>query len=271
MCVTVRARVCARVCARARVCVCVCVCVCVACEDPVMIGLRAFKREFGSKYGYTRYNWGWSLRARLLLSVLLLAGPLCTAMSGKAKLSFPPLVKKWTVKGEPNWPGAEYTRRTRLKTTTEVDFSSEFVDELKELLGEEHFNHFEAAMKPTINRRLTRGKPANESGPKPIRPPYVLPRAQSEEQDLQASMASTSMSLSGTTSRTKFADTIQSPWGFVPEYMFEDREKLGSLDEWFEKYGRCACARPRREARMSRVRSRISERATSCSAAGPRI
>ena len=46
------------------------------------------------------------------------------------------------------------------------------------------------------------------------------------------------MSVSGKLSITREKDTMLTPWGPVPEYMFEDREKMSSMDEWFEKYGR---------------------------------
>lgn len=163
---------------------------------------------------------------------------------GKGQLSFPPLVKKWTVKGEPNWPGAEYTRRTRLKTHCESDLSAEFVDELKQLMGE-NYAHFEEAMQPKINRKLTRGCPPSETGHKPIQPAYVLPRAKPSDdakpgEDLAETLKGTTLSLSGHFSKTKHADTMHSPWGYVPEYMFEDREQMASLAEWFDKYGRPA-------------------------------
>lgn len=156
-------------------------------------------------------------------------------------LTFPPLLKDWTVKGEPNWPGAEYTRRTRLKTHLTEDMSAEFVDEIKELLGATNFEHFESAMQPHVNRKYTRGMPPAEKGNKVIQKAYVLPRAEtpaaaggSDEDPLM----STTLSLSGKFSMTKTADSMHSPWGYVPNYMFEDRERMKSLDEWFGKYGR---------------------------------
>ena len=160
-------------------------------------------------------------------------------------LSFPPLVKKWTVKGEPNWPGAEYTRRTRLKTNLDPThpFSAEFVDEMRELLGE-NYDHYASALQPAVNRKHTRGKPASESGHRPIAPPYVLPRANRDpnaaERDLDAPdpLAGTTLSLSGHLSKTRQSDNMYTKFGPVPEYMFEDREGMANMDEWFEKYGR---------------------------------
>lgn len=57
-------------------------------------------------------------------------------------LSFPPLVKKWTVKSEANWPGAENTRKTKLKTRLDQNYSSDFIEELKATLGD-NFDTFE--------------------------------------------------------------------------------------------------------------------------------
>ena len=103
---------------------------------------------------------------------------------GKNLLSFPPLVAQFRPSGqEPTWPGQEYTRRTRLKTHLDPAHavSTDFVDEMKELLGA-NYSHFEEAMKPQVNRSttFTRGKPPSEKGHKPIQPSYKLPRAVSE-------------------------------------------------------------------------------------------
>ena len=40
---------------------------------------------------------------------------------------------QWTVKSEADWPGAEYTRRTRLKTRCEEPYNAAFLDEVKSL------------------------------------------------------------------------------------------------------------------------------------------
>ena len=160
---------------------------------------------------------------------------------GRNQLSFPPLTKSWTCKSEANWPGAEYTRRTRLKTRCDPTqpFGPDFVDELKELLGE-NFSHFEDALQPGIDRRYTRGKPPEEHGNRPIQPAYVLPRAESEKAnpDDPDPLASTTMSLSGTLSKTRQPENMYTKFGPAPEYMFEDREKMQNMEEWFEKYGR---------------------------------
>ena len=155
-------------------------------------------------------------------------------------LSFPPLTKNWTVKGEPKWPGAEYTRRTRMKTTLEQDISAEFLEEMKELLGE-HYEHYETAMHPNINRKLTRGKPPDEKGDRKIQPSYTLRRSTDDEGGEEGGenpLAATTRSLSGHLSKSKTLDSMTTPWGTVPEYMFEDRERMVKMDEWFDKYGR---------------------------------
>ena len=119
-------------------------------------------------------------------------------------LTFPPLVKQWTVKGEASWPGAEYTRRTRLKTRFEQEFSAEFLDELKETLGEKGFESFTKEMQPSVNRKLTRGKPAAESGHRAIQPAYTLRRADGPiDPDEDNPLAGTTLSLSGHVSKTK--------------------------------------------------------------------
>ena len=70
-------------------------------------------------------------------------------------LSFPPLTKNWTVKGEPKWPGAEYTLAHAHEDDIGAGHLGEFLEEMKELLGE-HYEHYETAMHPNINRKLTR-------------------------------------------------------------------------------------------------------------------
>ena len=157
-------------------------------------------------------------------------------------LSFPPLTRKWTVRSDPNWPGAEYTRRTRLKTKCELPFSADFVNEMKGLLGD-NFSHFESAMQPTIHPRLTRGRPPAESGSRPIQVAYTLPRAQHAEAGEGAMdgnpLASSTRSLSGHLSKTRVPEIMYTKFGPVPEYMFEDREKdVDSLSKWFDQYGR---------------------------------
>ena len=151
-------------------------------------------------------------------------------------LTFPPLVKQWTVKGEASWPGAEYTRRTRLKTQLDTDFSAEFVDDLKETLGK-NFDEFANAMGPNINRKLTRGMPPSEKGHRPIQPQYQLRRAGEPDGD-DNPLAGTTMGLSGHISKIKVPEISHTTHGPVPEYMFDDREKMKSLAEWFDKYGR---------------------------------
>ena len=102
--------------------------------------------------------------------------------------TFPPLVTQWTVKSEPKWPGAEYTRRTRLKTVCEGAYSSAFMDELKAILGEDNFEHYEAAMKPCIGPR-GRGDPPPAFMPAAkckIPEAYKLRRAEASTQDLGA-------------------------------------------------------------------------------------
>ena len=154
-------------------------------------------------------------------------------------LTFPPLVKNWTVKGEPNWPGAEYTRRTRMKTTLEEDVSAEFMDELKATVGEKCYEHYCNDMHPAINRKLLRGKPPDEKGAKKIQPQYQITRADAPEPgDDNDPMMGTTMSLSGHLSKTKVSECMYTSWGPVPEFMFDDREKMRSLSDWFEKYGR---------------------------------
>lgn len=161
---------------------------------------------------------------------------------GRNQLSFPPLVAQFRPSGqEPTWPGQEYTRRTRLKTHLDPTHavSSDFVDEMKELLGD-NYAHFEEAMKPSVSHGVARGRPPAEKGHKPIQPSYKLPRAATEtltETDSNP-FASTTRSLSGHLSKSKVPEDMYTPWGAVPEYLFEDREKMPDLASWFEKYGR---------------------------------
>lgn len=148
-----------------------------------------------------------------------------------SRFSFPPVVasRKWTVKSESNWPGAEYTRRLRLRTTCVESFAPEFLDELQATLGEENFLIFQQALKPTASSQMQRGKPPAESGVKSIKPPYKLQRPCTEGEErrlLHTSRASTTLSLSGQPSRSKFLESFCTKYGAAPSYMFEDREKV---------------------------------------------
>ena len=157
----------------------------------------------------------------------------------KNQMSFPPLVHKWTVKSEADWPGAEYTRRTRLKTRCEETYNAAFLDEVKALLGETNFNHYQEAMRPSINRRINRGKPPAEGwvGATPIHPSATLRRRGG---DLTQTMSSTTFGMSGQQSRTRLIESTKTKWGDVPCYMWDNQpaEPVASLDEWFLTYGR---------------------------------
>lgn len=192
------------------------------------------------------------------------------------KVSFPPLVTRWTVKSEPNWPGAEYTRRTRLKTECEGTYSAAFMAELEATLGAVNFQQYMEAMRPTVKPRA-RGTPPPTAPPAAacrIPPPYVLRRAEGEVEDLGATSASagqralgtlrsSTRSLTGTMSQSRVLDVAHTTYGPTPSYMFEDREQarpvprprlrwthtpdpppssfawqMSSMDEWFVKYGR---------------------------------
>ena len=101
-----------------------------------------------------------------------------TKPRSRPQLTFPPLVSQWTVRSKPNWPGAEYTRRTRLKTTCDKTYSAAFMKELEETLGGEGFETYKQAMRPTTNAKstFTRGRPPAEKGRKKITPGSPGPR-----------------------------------------------------------------------------------------------
>ena len=148
---------------------------------------------------------------------------------GKAQLSFPPLVasKKWTVKSEASWPGAEFTRRSRLKTSLTETYNSDFMVEMERALGKGNFLHYQEALQPQVASQMPRGKPPSEHGNKPIQKSYVLARKEEEEgQDMAATLGSTTTSLSGKTSKTRFLDSINSQFGPAPSYLWEDREQV---------------------------------------------
>lgn len=157
-------------------------------------------------------------------------------------LSFPPLTKDWTCKSEANWPGAEYTRRTRIKKQLDPSYglSKDFVDEMEGLLGET-FGHWEDSMKPSVRPNVARGKPPAEHGDRPIQPSYHLRRAPVTDDsgtESAVDLRSTTLSLSGHTSKSRANETSYTKFGPVPAYLFEDREKLDSFSAWFEQYGR---------------------------------
>lgn len=130
-------------------------------------------------------------------------------------LTFPPLVKQWTVKSDASWPGAEYTRRTRLKTHLSEEVSSEFMEEMRVNLGDANFEHYREAMQPGINRKLTRGNPPPEQGTRPIQPAYVLRRSDAPLDPEENPLAGTTLSLSGHMSQTKIPDNMYTVWGPV--------------------------------------------------------
>lgn len=163
-------------------------------------------------------------------------------------LSFPPLVKKWTVKSEATWPGAENTRKTKLKTRLDQNYSGDFIEELKVTLGD-NFDTFEQAMQPRVNPRQTRGRPAAPLGPGPdgeprrlsevpIQPSVSLKRADAGAGAKgDGALASTTRSLSGTLSKSRYLEFAHSPWGLTPAHLYEDPEGMASFAEWREKYG----------------------------------
>ena len=108
-------------------------------------------------------------------------------------------------------------------------YSPAFLDELQESLGKQNFQMFQDALQPAASTHMPRGKPPSESGRKPIKPKYILQRARTEGDDgglLGASLASTTRSLSGHASNSRFLDSFGTKYGQVPSYMFEDREKV---------------------------------------------
>jgi len=180
-------------------------------------------------------------------------GPLTLAQQATAKswrgrgasvsgLAFPPLTKNWTVKSEASWPGADYTRRTRLKNKLDPTYnlSPDFVNEMEGLLGDT-YEHWFSSMKPTVLNTAHRGKPPAMSGDTPIPPTYVLQRADTVDEDGTASapdLKAATVQLSGQLSKSRFNETAYTRFGPVPSYLWEDREKMDSLSAWFEAYGR---------------------------------
>lgn len=156
-------------------------------------------------------------------------------------LSFPPLTTIFKPSGsEATWPGAEYTRRTRLKTRLDpsVGVSTEFIEEMESLLGDT-FGDWEDSMKPPVKRGVHRGKPPASSGDKPIQPSYTLRKAEKlDATGAPISFAGTTTGLDGKISKLTINGTMMSKFGPVPEHLFEDPEKMDSLGSWFEKYGR---------------------------------
>ena len=155
-----------------------------------------------------------------------------------AKLSFPPLANKFNPSGTVGtWPGAEFTRRTKLKTRCVEEYSSQFLDEMRGLLGERGFDAYQTALQPSISRKLSRGKPPEEGGASVIQPRARLVRDGGE---LSKTLSSSTTMLSGHASRARVLELTHTPWGDVPSHMFDNKpaEPVASLDEWFLTYGR---------------------------------
>ena len=156
----------------------------------------------------------------------------------KQQLSFPPLVSKFHPSGQyASWPGAEYTRRTKMKARCVEEYSAAFLDEMRAILGERGFEAYEAALQPSISRRLSRGKPPEEGGASAIQPRARLERDGGE---LSQTLGSSTATLSGHTSRARVLELTHTRWGDVPSHMFDNKpaEPVASLDEWFLTYGR---------------------------------
>ena len=156
------------------------------------------------------------------------------------ELSFPPLATKFNPSGTVGtWPGAEFTRRTKLKTRCIEEYSSQFLDEMRASLGERGFEAYQTALQPSISRRLSRGKPPEEvaRGAIPIQPRARLVR---EGGELSQTMSSSTTMLSGHASRARCLELTHTPWGDVPSHMFDNKpaQPVASLDEWFLEYGR---------------------------------
>ena len=149
-------------------------------------------------------------------------------------LSFPPLTGHFNPSGsEATWPGADHTRRTKLKTKLDptIAMSPEFVEEMEALLGDT-FKDWEDSMRPTVKRGHHRGVPPKPEtcGNKPIPPSYKLRRAeQKDDTGAPISLSATTSSLSGTVSKMRMNETSMSKYGPVPEYLFEDRERSTRL------------------------------------------
>lgn len=104
------------------------------------------------------------------------------------------------------------------------------------------------AMQPRMNPRQTRGRPAAPLAPGPngearrladvpIQPPVSLKPAAAGGSEGAGSLASTTCSLSGGLSKSRYLEFSHSPWGLTPAHLYEDPEGMSSLAEWRDKYG----------------------------------
>ena len=121
------------------------------------------------------------------------------------QLSFPPLAQKFNPSGTVGtWPGAEFTRRTKLKTRCIEEYSSEFLEEMRAHLGERGFDHYQKALQPSVSRRLSRGKPPEEGaqGAIPIQPSAKLVREGGELSQTMSSSTTSSNSRRSTSLST---------------------------------------------------------------------
>ena len=128
------------------------------------------------------------------------------------ELSFPPLATKFNPSGTVGtWPGAEFTRRTKLKTRCVEEYSSQFLDEMRATLGERGFDAYQTALQPSISRRLSRGKPPEEGarGAIPIQARARLVRAGGE---LSQTMSSSTIQVNGLPSRARCLELTKTRW-----------------------------------------------------------
>jgi len=95
-------------------------------------------------------------------------------------------------------------------------YSPEFLEEMRQLLGDEAYGHFDSAMRPSEHAMCARGNPPRGGGKRPIQPSYKLRRATEEQEGGAPAKSRASATL---------IDNSHTQWGPVPSYMFEDREQ----------------------------------------------
>lgn len=199
--------------------------------------------------------------------------------------SFPPpvhgqTIKQWTVKSEANFPGSWYTRTNALKPECREEMSTHVAGEIESLLGPKLYDTYVENLKPRISSKgrgaryeggfapplpkptLAPGVPLELSGtlklPSPPPPPAAPVGAEGSE--LAALTAPPSAP------RTQTHQVMWTSFGPMPNHAYVEGERLGTLDDWFD---RCAAAaRACRGPGGARARGRV--RVTRASALAPR-
>ncbi|KAJ1628347.1 hypothetical protein T492DRAFT_875311 [Pavlovales sp. CCMP2436] len=162
--------------------------------------------------------------------------------------SFPPtldgtVIKQWTVKSEANYPGSWYTHTQGLKPTTKEAISHSQAKEIELLLGPNLYDLYASSLSLQV---AANGRGAAVTSPcvLPALPLPALAPGLSLEKTATFSRSTTATSTGPTgettTREAKAHSVTWSPYGPIPSHAYVESERVDSLDEWFDRFGKPA-------------------------------